>query len=76
MRVILNTIEKVKDFVAVVNHSPCDVDLISGKSTYLDAKSILGILSCNIKEPLSIEIFGGETDKEALIHNIERFVID
>lgn len=76
MKVILNNIEKIKEFVSIVSHSACDVDLISGKSTYLDAKSILGIMSCNINEPLNIDIFGDEAEKEALIQNIGKFIAE
>lgn len=76
MKVLLNDMEKVQEFVSIVSHSTCDVDLISGKSTYLDAKSILGIISCNINEPLTVEIFGNEDERKELIRGIKKFIIE
>lgn len=75
MRVLLNDVEKIEEFVSIVSRSNCDVDLISGRSIYLDAKSILGIMSCNINNPLDIEIVGEDDDKDALIKEIDKFLI-
>jgi len=54
-KVLLNSAEKVRSFVAATSSAKCDIDLIAGRS-YLDAKSILGILSVNLKEPVRISI--------------------
>lgn len=66
MQVLIDSVDKIKDFVSIVNHSNCDVDLISGKAVYLDAKSILGIMSCNINQPLTIKIYGDEDERPHL----------
>jgi len=76
MKVLLNNMEKVQEFVSIVCKSKCDVDLISGKTTYLDAKSILGILSCNINDALNIEIMGEDEDKEKLVNSISKFITE
>lgn len=76
LKVLLNSVEKIEDFVSIVSHSNCDVDLISGKSVYLDAKSILGILSCNINNPLNLEILGDDEDKNKLIKNIQKYIVE
>jgi len=75
MQVLLDDISKIKEFVTVVNHSSCEVDLVSGKSHFLDAKSILGILSCNINEPLEIQIIGNEPERVKLINSIQKFIV-
>ena len=54
VKVSLNSVEKIQDFVSIVKNASCDLDLICGRS-YLDAKSLLGILSCDI----SINDLGG-----------------
>lgn len=54
-KVLLNSAEKVRTFVSATTSVKCDIDLISGRS-YLDAKSILGIMSVNLKEPLIIRV--------------------
>lgn len=73
MQVLINTVPKVQEFVSIVSKSNCEVDLQSGKSTFLDAKSLLGIMSCDISKPLKVEIFGDTEDQELLIENIKKF---
>lgn len=54
--VLVDSFDKIRNFVSITNSSTYDIDLISGKSTYLDAKSIMGILSCNIAEPMTVVV--------------------
>jgi phosphotransferase system HPr-like phosphotransfer protein len=54
---------------------PYDIDLISGKHTYLDAKSLLGILSCDCRIPLVLDIHAEEDDKEQLILKLEKYLV-
>lgn len=42
--VLLNSIEKIKNFVNTITRYPYDFDLVSGRYT-IDAKSIMGIFS-------------------------------
>ena len=59
--VLLNTIEKVKEFSAIVPKYDYDMDLSSGRFT-VDAKSILGIFSLNLFNPLTLTIHAEEAD--------------
>ena len=59
--VLLNTIEKVKEFSAIVPKYDYDMDLSSGRFT-VDAKSILGIFSLNLFDPLTLTIHAEEAD--------------
>jgi len=67
-KVLLDSIEKVKDFVAAASNVPCDIDVISGRS-YLDAKSVLGLLSVNLKEPLTIQILSDDKNVISDVYN-------
>ena len=49
MFVLLDSMDKVKDFVDVVSGFASDVDLESGRFM-VDAKSILGIISLNLSK--------------------------
>lgn len=51
VKVLLDSVEKVRDFIDITRSAPYDIDLISGRNTYLDAKSLLGILSCDCRKP-------------------------
>lgn len=53
--IFLDTIEKVKNFSAVINKFDGDFDLISGDYV-IDAKSIMGIFSLNLKENLKLQV--------------------
>ena len=51
MNIFLGTIEGVKNFVNTVCKLDCDVDIASGRYV-IDAKSIMGIFSINLSEPV------------------------
>ena len=55
MKVSLNTIEKVKDFVKQVQNIDASVDLVSGRYV-IDAKSIMGIFSLDLSKPIDLAI--------------------
>lgn len=55
MTILLDSIDKVKAFVAKISMFPCDVDLISGRYT-IDAKSIMGIFSLDLAKPIKLVI--------------------
>lgn len=67
MEININNIDKVRKFVDIVSRFDCDIDLVSGH-TMVDAKSILGILSLNIMNPMTL-IIHDNADKEEIIKN-------
>jgi phosphotransferase system HPr-like phosphotransfer protein len=75
VKVLLNSVDKIKDFVSIVTSVPFDIDLISGKHTYLDAKSLLGILSCDCRRPLVLDIHAEEEEKQELILKLEKYLV-
>lgn len=74
VKVNLNSVEKIQDFVSIVRNASCDCDLISGRS-YLDAKSLLGILSCDISKPLQLDIHGTEEESKEIVEMIDKYVL-
>lgn len=54
-KVLLKSINDVKEFVRIVNDFPYDVDLASGRYI-VDAKSIMGIFSLDLTRPIDVEI--------------------
>jgi phosphotransferase system HPr-like phosphotransfer protein len=55
IKVSLNSIDKVKTFVNVINTFDGDFDLASDRYV-IDAKSIMGIFSLDITNPLRLDI--------------------
>jgi len=65
MNIFLGTIKGVKNFVNTVSKLDCDVDIVSGRYV-IDAKSIMGIFSINLSEPVMVRIHAdGEEAEEA-----------
>ena len=61
--VLLNSIEKIKDFVNTITRYPYDFDLVSGRYT-IDAKSIMGIFSLDLSKPIDLNIHAeGNSDE-------------
>jgi phosphotransferase system HPr-like phosphotransfer protein len=75
VKVLLDSIDKVRDFVDIAMDEPYDIDLISGKHTYLDAKSLLGVLSCDCRKPLVVDIHAEMDEGEKFLSKLEKYVV-
>lgn len=53
--ILLNTVDKVKNFVNITTKFPFDVCLKSGRYT-VDAKSIMGIFSLDLVKPIELVV--------------------
>ena len=58
----LNTIDKVKDFVSRVSTFDCDVDILYGRYI-IDGKSIMGIFSLDLTNPVTVMIHTDDYDE-------------
>lgn len=75
--VVLNSIEKVRDFInRVSTFTDTDMDLVHGKYV-VDAKSILGIFSLNLSEPLELIIHSTDNTTISNIKNsIKNYIVN
>jgi hypothetical protein len=55
VKVLLNSIDKVKAFVNDITKFDTDFDLVSGRYV-IDAKSIMGIFSLDLSKPIDLNI--------------------
>ncbi len=53
--ILLDTVDKVKDFSGLINKFDGEFDLISDNYV-IDAKSLMGIFSLDLKKPLKLEV--------------------
>ncbi len=68
-QILLDSFEKVQEFVKITNKKDFDVDLLSGK--YLvNAKSIMGVFSLDLTHPLTVVY---EKEDPRFIKEIEKF---
>lgn len=69
----LNTIDRVKKFVKIISRFDCDADIAAGRYV-IDAKSIMGLFSLNLFDPLKLTIHEDEVPE--LLEAIKEFVIE
>ena len=55
VKININTINDVKDFVTIVSRCDYDVDIVSGRYA-IDAKSIMGIFCLDLSKELTLNI--------------------
>ena len=73
LKILLGTIEDVKEFVNITNKYEFDCDLVSGRYA-VDAKSIMGIFSLDLSKSLNMVIRGEGKNAEELEEELEKFL--
>ena len=68
----LSSIEDVRNFVNIVTKYDMDIDLTSGRYV-VDAKSIMGIFSLDLMNPIQLTAHCDESDK--LFEEIKPYII-
>ena len=72
VKISLNSIDKVKSFVNDISGFNAEFDLVSGRYV-IDAKSIMGIFSLDLMNPIKLTAYSDNTDK--LFKELERFMV-
>jgi len=67
------TIKDVQNFVKIVTAYDGDIDLISGRYI-VDAKSIMGIFSLDLMNPIKLEAHG--KDNEKLFEDLKNYIVE
>lgn len=62
VQISLQMAQRVKEFVAITQNCPYEILLKSGKYI-VDAKSILGIFSLDLSQPITVEIYAESCDE-------------
>ena len=70
----LNSIEKVKTFVNLINRYDYDFDLMSGRYV-IDAKSIMGIFSLDLSKPITLNIHADGADADSIIEALATYLV-
>lgn len=75
-KVILNSIDKVKQFVNVTSKVDGDVLLKSGRYI-IDAKSIMGIFSIDLTKPLEMSFEKcSDEERNKYLEKIQEFIVE
>ena len=70
----LNSIDKVKNFVNLINRFDYDFDLVSGRYV-IDAKSIMGIFSLDLSKPIALNIYADDKDIDEILTALEPYLV-
>ena len=70
IKISLEMAQKVKEFVNVTQNYPYEILLKSGKYV-VDAKSILGIFSLDLSQPITVEVYDNDCDD--LLERLKKF---
>lgn len=73
LKIKLDTINAVKEFVSLTNLCPYDIDLVSGRYV-VDAKSLMGIFSLDLAKPIELEIFSD--DCQDFVEKLQKFIVE
>lgn len=73
-KIRLNSINDVKEFVAIVCEYTFEVDLLSGRYA-VDAKSIMGIFSLDLGKTLDMKVHSDGEDAENFLDDVKKFTV-
>lgn len=74
-KVLIDTIEKIKDFVAKASRCPFDIEVESTKYR-IDAKSIMGLFSLDVSKPVTLCIETNAEDAKEFLSGIAEYLKD
>ena len=70
----LNSIDKVKTFVNLINRFDYDFDLVSGRYV-IDAKSIMGIFSLDLSKPIALNIYADDKNIDEILNELAPYLV-
>lgn len=70
IKISLEMAQRVKEFVNIAQNYPFEILLKSGKYI-VDAKSILGIFSLDLSQPIVVEAYSDDCDE--LLEQLKKF---
>ena len=66
----INDVEEAKKLVSAAMKCPFDIDIVA-KGKFFIAKSILGVLSLGVEEPLELKYDGFDENFEAVVLSLQ-----
>ena len=72
VKVRLDSVEKVKEFSAAISRVDAECELVEGVHI-LDAKSIMGIFSLNLEEPIRLDI---HSEDRNILDRLKNFIVE
>ena len=73
VKIRLSSIEAVRDFVEIVRKYYSEIDLSSGRYV-VDAKSIMGIFSLDLMNPITLTVHSDNCDD--IMESLKSYIVD
>ena len=73
VKIRLSSIEAVRDFVEIVRKYDSEIDLSSGRYV-VDAKSIMGIFSLDLMNPITLTVHCDNCDD--IMESLQSYIVD
>ena len=77
VKVLIPTIDAVKNMVNIASTYGCDATLVSDRYT-VDAKSIMGVFSLDVAKPLELHLSvpaNKTDDRDSFIESIKEYIV-
>lgn len=71
--VLLNSVEKVQNFISRISKYGCSFDIESGHTT-VDAKSMIAMFSLDLSQPLRLTINNDNGEMEDILRDIGEYM--
>ena len=75
IKVMLTSIEEVKNFVSLTNKYPFPIHMTTDKYK-IDAKSIMGIFSLDLSKPINLNIHAEGSTLDSIMAIVQPYVIE
>ena len=73
--VLLDSIDKVKNFVNITIKFEAEMDLVSGRYI-IDAKSIMGIFSMDLSKPIKLRVYEGKEKVDDIVNALSEYIME
>lgn len=70
-KILINSVEKVQEFTSIISKQNVECEIVKG-IYIIDAKSIMGIFSIDLSEPVELRI---HSDDKALLELLKGFIV-
>lgn len=71
--ILLNSVDKVKNFVSITRKFDAEMDLISDRYV-IGAKSIMGIFCMDLSRPMILRVYEGKENVDDIIDALVEYV--
>ncbi len=72
VKILINSVDKVKEFSSIISKEGVECELIEGVYI-IDAKSIMGIFSMDLREPIQLNI---HSDNNEILNKLKDFIVE